>query len=107
MTHETHLNLTAERVQEAIDQAAPGEVSKLLISEAHLHSVNEVTIERNIHHTEIADPATFRLHSMNHAVAISRADYNTKPVEQVIREAALIAAYLTDGSVPEKAKENS
>jgi len=114
MTHETHLNLSAERVQEAIDKAAPGEASKLLISEAHLHSVNEVVVDRTSVNEVVVDRTVYkhedysaeavRMNAMSFAVTIARADYNTKPVEQVLKEASLIEAYLLDGSVPEVAQ---
>lgn len=100
MTHETRLNLTAERVQEAIDKAAPGETSKLLISEAHLHSVNEVVVDRTVYHHDDYSAEAIRMNAMSYAVAIARADYNTKPVEQVLKEASLIETYLLEGTIP-------
>lgn len=100
MTHETRLNLSAERVQEAIDKAAPGEASKLLISEAHLHSVNEVVVDRTVYKHEDYSAEAVRMNAMSFAVTIARADYNTKPVEQVLKEASLIETYLLEGTVP-------
>ena len=109
MSAEIKTNITAERVREAIEAAGTDIPTKLLISEAHLHtsSVSERVTERDIFRSEELTPELARVHAMNMAVALARSDYQTKPTPKVITDAALIAAYLTDGTVPVIEEEKS
>lgn len=91
-------NFNNPEVAKAFTEAPEGTTTKLLISEGV--SYRETQVERNIYKSEELTPELLRIQALNSAVGLARQDYSTTPVEKVVKDAAVILAFLTDGTVP-------
>ncbi len=104
MSAEIKTNITAERVREAIEAAGTDIPTKLLISEAHLHtsSVSERVTERDIFRSEELSPEFLRWRALDLAVAAKRElyskDLNPAAITEIARE---FYSFLADGTVSE------
>ncbi len=95
---EMPVNPRNPEVQKAIEEAAPPQITKLLLSETSSHESHVIYRESVIERDTEMNESTVRFHALKFAV--DTAGYEDRSVEKLLSTAVVFAAYLANGTVP-------